>query len=144
MKLVLPYPPTANLYWRVFRGRAVKSADARRYQALVRALSIQQRGVQAIHSGPVSVVAKLYRPRRIGDLDNSLKVALDALKGVAYLDDSQVVRIEAERHDDKANPRLEIEVNEALLGPAPRNLPDESVADRLKRLAKPATYGGKR
>jgi crossover junction endodeoxyribonuclease RusA len=113
MRLVLPYPPTANLYWRVFRGRAVKSPDARRYQALVRALSIQQRGTAPIHAGPVNVVAKLYRPRRIGDLDNGLKVALDALKGVAFNDDSQVVRIEAERHDDKANPRLEIEVTEA-------------------------------
>lgn len=31
-----------------------------------------------------------------------------------------------------------------LLGPPPRSLPDESMADRLKRLAKPATYGGGR
>ena len=32
------------------------------------------------------------------------------LIGVAYSDDSQIVRIVAERYDDKRNPRVEIEV----------------------------------
>lgn len=116
MKLVLPYPPTANLYWRVFRGRAVKSQDARRYQTTAALLATQQRSSQghpARFSGPVALTIRAFRPRRIGDLDNLLKVAIDALKGIAFADDSQVVAIRAERHDDAKNPRLEIDVEAA-------------------------------
>lgn len=111
MKLTLPYPPTANKYWRVFRGRAVKSAEAREYQRQARLLFMVEHCARSVClSGPVAVYVKAYRPRKLGDLDNTLKVALDALKGLAFEDDSQIVAINAERHEDKENPRLEIEV----------------------------------
>lgn len=107
-EMVLPYPPTANLYWRVCRGRVVKSKAAREYQRRIR------NGLKpAPLSCPVVVDVELYRPRRIGDLDNALKVLLDALKGYAYVDDSQVVRILAWRFDDKANPRAVVNVRPA-------------------------------
>lgn len=113
MKLVLPYPPTANKYWRVFRGTMVKSPLARRYQNAARLTAVMQRAGQetrAPYHGPVAVAVVVYRPRRRGDLDNTLKVLLDALKGVAFVDDDQVVRIEADRRDDKSNPRVEVEI----------------------------------
>lgn len=45
------------------------------------------------------------------DLDNCLKVTLDALKGIVFEDDSQVYRILAERGDpDPTGSRLEVEV----------------------------------
>lgn len=116
MRLTLPYPPTANLYWRVFRGRPVKSEKARHYQNAVRMrwLTSRPRGAPArALAGPVSVEVHAYRPRRRGDLDNALKVLLDALKGIAYVDDSQVVELHARRYDDKANPRVEIEIQPA-------------------------------
>lgn len=106
--ITLPYPPTANLYWRVFRGRAVKSDDARNYQRTVQLKCLASRMKPLL--GPVEVTLSVYRPAKRGDLDNSLKVLLDALKGHAYLDDKQVTRIVAEQHDDKAAPRVEVTV----------------------------------
>jgi Holliday junction resolvase RusA-like endonuclease len=46
-------------------------------------------------------------PSRKPDIDNVLKVVLDALNGVAYKDDSRVVHIEAEKKYS-FDPRLEI------------------------------------
>jgi Holliday junction resolvase RusA-like endonuclease len=63
--------------------------------------------------GDVSVTLRVYRQAKRGDLDNSIKVSLDSLIGVAYADDSQIVRIVAERYDDKRNPRVEVEVTPA-------------------------------
>lgn len=113
MRLTLPYPPSANRYWRVWRGRMVKSEAAREYQQNAK-LSLlagwRQSEWQKAFAGPVRVEIDVYRPTKRGDLDNSIKVLLDALKGVAFVDDDQVVELTAARHDDKANPRVEVNV----------------------------------
>lgn len=111
MILALPYPPTANLYWRVIRGRPVKSKAARDYQTKVALLARAALGpgVRPL-TGELKVSVNVYRPRRLGDLDNTLKVLLDALRGIAYEDDSQIVHIEARRADDAANPRAVVTV----------------------------------
>jgi Holliday junction resolvase RusA-like endonuclease len=64
----------------------------------------------AISDGQVAVTLRVYRPRKSGDLDGRIKIVLDALQGVAYRDDSQVVALHAYRFDDKARPRVEVEV----------------------------------
>lgn len=109
MRLTLPYPPTANLYWRVWRGRAVKSTEARAYQETVKRLALLD-GPRRPLAGLLSVAMDVYRPRRRGDLDNTLKVILDALKGIAFDDDDQIEVIVARRFDDKAKPRAEITI----------------------------------
>ena len=66
--------------------------------------------------GPVEMQAFVYLRRgRRGDLDNYLKCLCDGLNGIAWRDDSQVVRIEAEiRRCKKADDqRVEIEIREA-------------------------------
>jgi crossover junction endodeoxyribonuclease RusA len=108
--MVLPYPPTANLYWRVWRGRPVKSPAARLYQLAVKTQLLGRR-LKPL-KGPVEVTFDVYRPRRRGDLDNALKVSLDALRGFAFVDDDQVVDIHARRFDDAADPRLVVTVRE--------------------------------
>ena len=108
MNFTLPYPPSANRYWRVWRGRAVKSDEARAYQAAVTLMC--KGGAARPLAGQVQVSVKVYRPAKRGDLDNSLKVLLDALKGHAYLDDKQVKRIVAEQFDDAKQPRAEVTV----------------------------------
>ena len=100
--LCVPVPPSANRYWRNFNGKTVVSQDARDYKDLVRALCFQ---VNPFH-GDVAVSLTVYRARKAGDLDNYLKVLLDALKGVLYFDDSAVTEIQAYREDDKENPRV--------------------------------------
>lgn len=110
MRLVLPYPPTLNNLKAIVRGRMVKTSEARKYEATVQWQATLQ-GAKRI-DGPLVVRVRAFRPRKAGDLDNTLKAAFDALKGVAWNDDSQVVEIYATRHDDKANPRLEVEVDQ--------------------------------
>jgi len=104
----LPLPPMANRYWRNFRGRMVVSAEARRYKVDA-AYRAKMQGAQVL-DGELAVRLAVYRKARRGDLDGFLKVALDSLNGIAWHDDRQIVKIDAERHDDKANPRIEITV----------------------------------
>jgi crossover junction endodeoxyribonuclease RusA len=108
--LVLPMPPSANRYWRNYRGVTVVSDEAKAYKCAA-GYSAKQQGARVL-SGSVSIVIDVFRGRRSGDLDNRLKVALDALKGIAYHDDSQVVEIHARRFDDKGNARIEVSVKE--------------------------------
>jgi crossover junction endodeoxyribonuclease RusA len=104
ISLTLPYPPSANNYWRVFKNRILVSREARAYKARVK---LEHARLKPL-AGPLSVSVAVYRPQRRGDLDNVLKVTLDALNGVAFEDDSQVVRLFAQRLEDKARPRIEV------------------------------------
>lgn len=102
----LPYPPTANRYWRVWRGRPVKSAEARKYQTDVKRLW----GSTPPASSPVAVTLDVVRPQRRGDLDNTAKVILDALNGCAYGDDSQIVELHMYRSDNKKAPGVKVTI----------------------------------
>lgn len=100
--LRLGYPVSANRYWRTFRGRTVRSSEADAYKDGVRRIAWQA-GLMAL-TDPVEVRVTLHpkltkrgaASRTRMDLDNCIKVTLDALNGVAYRDDSQVVRLVAE------------------------------------------------
>lgn len=105
--LTLPYPPSVNHYWQLVRGRLTLSTDAKAYKQACAIIGAQA-GVTPIMLGTVAVEFAAYRPRRKGDLDNVQKALFDAIKGIAYRDDSQIVKIVAERYDDKHNPRIEI------------------------------------
>jgi crossover junction endodeoxyribonuclease RusA len=111
MIVTLPVPPSANRYWRVFRGRAVVSQEARQYKGFAGLFYRNAGGT--LHDGPVCLTMTVYRARKAGDLDNFEKVLLDALRGLAYIDDAQVVEIHAYRRDDKDNPRVEVEIQPA-------------------------------
>jgi crossover junction endodeoxyribonuclease RusA len=112
VKLTLPYPPSANRYWRSCRGRVVPSTEAIAYKRSVGLLCRAARAPKL--SGDVVVTVEVFRPARRGDLDNRLKVLLDALRGYVFDDDDQVVAIHAQRRDDKERPRVELEVVEAI------------------------------
>ncbi len=108
--LTLPYPPSSNRYWRsiVINGsvRVLVSTEARKYKKAVQSIA----GTFPLLTGPIGIIVRIYRPKRIGDLGNRIKVLEDALQGVLFANDSQIVRIEATRHEDKANPRAEVAV----------------------------------
>lgn len=96
----MPYPISANLYWRHFKGRTIVSKEAVAYKA--RVLSIcRMVGVRLIESGPVAVHILLHpRLTKKGvasltrlDLGNTEKVLSDALNGIAWTDDKQLERI---------------------------------------------------
>jgi len=130
--LVLPWPVSANRYWRtrVVKGIAMTyiSAEAKAYKATVRSLA-KIAGVKAPIAGRVAVAIRLYpnRPQdwakraakdpmgwddtvQCLDLDNANKVLFDALKGVVIEDDRWVRRITAERMEPDGEARVEIVV----------------------------------
>lgn len=110
--LSLPYPPSANRYWRNFRGRMVPSRDAVEYRESVQQIASGS-GIEPV-SGCVMVYFTLHPPlpkdwkkrekkdpenwimsvRRV-DLDNALKVVFDALQGICYNDDRQIIHLQA-------------------------------------------------
>lgn len=112
MRLTLPYPPSSNRYWRTVNGRPIVSAEARLYKQGVRLRALSE-GHRKPLACPVVLSLVVYRPRKAGDLSNRIKVLEDALAGIAYENDSQVVEIHARREDDKTNPRVEVRIEEA-------------------------------
>ncbi len=109
LKFTLPYPPSLNnLYPTSRSGRRYLSAEGKSYKQLAAAMALQA-GVRVM-DGELIVTMDFYRPRKSGDLSNRVKAAEDALTGIAYHDDSQIVDIHARRFEDKANPRVEVTI----------------------------------
>lgn len=118
MKITLPFPPSANRYWRTrvaFKGarpyvQTYVSAEAKEYKHEVRLLAMAAR--QPLLHGRLIVFMDFYRPRKSGDLDNRVKVVLDALQSIVYCDDKQIVELHLRRFDDKNDPRVELRIEE--------------------------------
>lgn len=127
--LTLPWPVSSNRYWRSFvpkghkRAVVVLSDEAKAYKREVGWLA-KAAGMRPVR-GRVHLDCRLYpalpldaakRMRKHGeawhdtvrsiDLDNALKVTIDALKGIAYVDDAQVWKITAERAEPDGRARL--------------------------------------
>jgi Holliday junction resolvase RusA-like endonuclease len=113
VRLTLPYPPSANRYWRKTKhGRVYVSEEAKAYKSNVATLGAVK-GCRPL-TGDVAMILIVYRPQKSGDLSNRIKVLEDALIGVAFADDKQVTQLVAQRRDDKANPRVEVDIRPAV------------------------------
>lgn len=131
--ITLPWPVSANRYWRSFvpngyrRAIVTLSDEAKVYKAQVGWIALAA-GMRVV-TGRVQVDCRLYpampkdaatRMRKHGDawdddvrsidLDNALKITIDALKGIAYKDDNQVWRINAERMEPDGEARMVVTV----------------------------------
>ena len=104
--LVLPFPPSANRYWRNYHGVTVVSDEARRYKQCAGELA--RRGGANVGKARLAVWLVFYFERLGGDLDNRIKVCLDALQGICFDDDKQIDEIHAVRRLDRDNPRVEM------------------------------------
>lgn len=113
MSLVLPWPPSVNHYWRRVGARTLLSRGGRLYKEAVAAVALSER-VRPL-AGRLSVAVELYPPdRRRRDIDNSLKAILDALKGHAFDDDSQIDRLSVERRGVIAGGYVLVEIGVVL------------------------------
>jgi crossover junction endodeoxyribonuclease RusA len=122
-QLVLPYPPSANVYWRtaLVKGRpqTYVSEQGKAYREEVQKLCAAA-GV-ACFTGGTSLRVAIFRPRRAGDASNRIKVLEDALRELVYADDDQNVEVWVRRFDDAADPRVEVTVLEGVnFEPPPR------------------------
>jgi Holliday junction resolvase RusA-like endonuclease len=137
--LTLPYPPSLNAMYRTQivhlcptclrcpkcgpkappanQRRAVpfKSGEYQDYErAIENALELAGGGAawpRILKPTLVAVTANVYRPRALGDLDNTFKVLLDTLSGHAYDDDGQISELHAYRHDSPQRPRVELVIS---------------------------------
>lgn len=139
IKLILPYPLSSNRYWRPVRIGShitiVPTKDAKDYKQAV-AWMAKAAGVRAPIAGRVSIDVKLYpyrpqdfkkRMRNFGDawddtvmcidLDNANKVLLDALKGVAIVDDKWVRSMTAERMEPDGEARVIVTITPYVRAP---------------------------
>lgn len=112
MNLTLPFPPYVNNMYLtlMMKGRPVRvpSGEAKKYKKAV----AKRCGHLRPFTGELRLELKVYRPRRIGDLDGTFKALIDSMKGFAFIDDKQITEIHAFRLDDKMNPRVEVEITE--------------------------------
>lgn len=117
VRLVLPHPPSANRYWRVFRGRATPSAEGVAYKEEVAKLC-RVAGVGEPFTGPFRVVCHIFRPRKSRDLDNNPKVLHDALQGAVVTNDGKLVEMHFAHWDGLTDKGfVQVEVEEVLSRP---------------------------
>jgi len=99
MIVTLPYPPSANRYLRHTVRGTYRTSEANDYRTRAQWLA-KAAGFKAA-AGAVVVGVTLHpkttakgQPRAtVLDLDNCLKVAIDAMQGVAFENDKQVKQI---------------------------------------------------
>lgn len=133
--LTLPYPISANRYWRTsVRGTFVStyvSKEAKDFKEQVGWLC-KAAGISAPLAGRVAIEVQLYpnrpqdfktRMRKLGaawddtvqclDIDNANKVLLDSLKGIAIEDDKWVRRLSSERMEpDEKGARVVVRIEQ--------------------------------
>lgn len=98
----MSYPVGGNRAWRQANGKVIPNPKAVAWKRQA-AESASLAGIQII-TGPVEIHCRLHpRLNKDGtpsktrlDCDAPLKLLLDALNGVAYADDKQIIRIVAE------------------------------------------------
>lgn len=102
---ILPLPPTLNS--KFISRTFVVSKEYRSFKDDVK--SLQTRDVRP-KEGDVALTIVFYRKYKKGDVDGRIKSLLDALQGIYYHNDAQVVELHAYNKQDKGNPRCELTV----------------------------------
>lgn len=126
VNLTVPYPPSLNALHRsqiigmcgtcrkcpvcakTRRAAPFKSAEYQTYEQQIMSVLERNERPRILKPDLVAVTASVYRPRAIGDLDNTFKALLDVLSGHVYEDDGQIAELHAYRHEGKERPRVEL------------------------------------
>jgi len=152
IRLVLPWPVSANRYWRSFvprggkRAITVVSDEAKAYKKAVASAAFVAGLREPIH-GRVRVAIKLFpkRPQdwakraqrdpdgwadtvQCLDLDNARKVLYDALKGIAYDDDKWIKRDAGEICEPDGEARVEVVITPIVRAPIAPALFEDAAA----------------
>lgn len=108
LQFQLPFPPSNNKYYRNVNGRMIISREGREYAQRVAGI------IRTVTNEPfldgIVVNIRAHTPdKRRRDVDNMLKVPLDAMqKAGVYGDDSQIMRLAIEKIYSTQPGRLEI------------------------------------
>ena len=96
-------------------GRVYEPARMTAFKSAIRAAAMA--GSSPL-SEPVACTLRFFRKfkataRNFGDADNLAKAVLDAVNGLAFVDDSQITRLISEKFTDMENPRVEVSIEPA-------------------------------
>jgi len=110
--LDLPYPPSINRYYRHVGFRTLISREGRTFRTNVCALLGGGGRRKPPSGGRIALCMDAFPPdRRIRDLDNLQKPALDAMQHAGiYEDDSQIDLLLTRRRDVVPGGRLAVEI----------------------------------
>jgi crossover junction endodeoxyribonuclease RusA len=90
LSLTLPFPPSANTYYRNFKGRMVLSEAGRKFRNEVAGLFLIARAKR--QEGRLALFVELHPPTlRKYDADNRLKALQDALQHAGAFDDDEQI-----------------------------------------------------
>lgn len=116
MRLTLPWPPSANTYYRhvsrgPLAGRTLLSEAGRAYRKAVDAVVAQARARKAL-AVPLEVRIAAFPPdRRKRDLDNLLKSVLDCLEASGVIENDNLIEsLSIYRAEPVAGGQLEVQI----------------------------------
>lgn len=117
LQLNLPWPPSANRYWR-FVGGSIPyvSPEAKKYIQQIKKLHLLN---QFCFNGRLELNIQAFPPdKRKRDIDNILKVTCDSLERAGFfINDSQIDKITVERNElFKPGGKLMVEIIERAGG----------------------------
>ena len=119
-RLVLRGDPRTKGRPRFANGRAYTPKETTDAEKTIRD-AWRQTGESPFEFDVLVDVSFFMATRRRKDLDNLVKLVLDALNGEAFADDSQVVEINARKiFSDKENARTELTIRELIRWPYER------------------------
>jgi len=111
IQFTLPFPPSVNTYWRMFRNRMIISAKGREYRKAVEQILADE--LIIVRHKPLRVEIEVFRPdRRKRDLDNLLKAPLDAMTHCKVWDDDSQIHELSIRWGDGIKGMLKIKITE--------------------------------
>jgi crossover junction endodeoxyribonuclease RusA len=116
MRLTLPWPPSANTYYRhvsrgPLAGRTLLSEAGRAYRKAVDAVVAQARARKAL-AVPLEIRIAAFPPdRRKRDLDNLLKSVLDCLEASGVIENDNLIEsLSIYRAERVAGGQLEVQI----------------------------------
>lgn len=106
--ITLEVPPLLNRLYKIGKRGMYKNPEANRYKTSC-FVACHQAKIYKPTDAELELSIKWYRKSLRGDIDGILKVLLDALQGILYENDSQIMKLTVEKLHDKKNPRIELE-----------------------------------
>lgn len=100
-------------------NRSYKSGNGRFYKDSEQSARQDSYGLQARSqyrekplNGPLSVVYEFYYSRSNTDWESGVKGTQDALNGIVWKDDVQIIEAVVRKHSDPKNPRVDVIVSD--------------------------------
>ena len=110
--LALPFPPSANRYWRRGKqGNLHRSDEADAYIEVVKYVCLQA-GLTEPMRAQLVTLGWFWRDVASRDLNNCTKILYDALQGYAYVNDNQICDERHIRDYDGERPRVLMLISE--------------------------------